>query len=117
MTAAFLTAPWDSLEQECQKHFDCEAVAEGFNDNSGGRIGRRRDKRVRISKTFERFRKVMAGPNPPRTKQEAVRAVGGIGALLLSYLFRQLAVMVAEWLWDRLQAEEGSFTVTMKEAR
>jgi len=97
-----------SIESECYRHFGVDAVSRG---SRGGRKDRKRDQ---ITDVILRFRSVMNAPNPPKTKQEAVRAVGGITALLLSYLFRQLAVLVVEWLWDRLSAEEASFKVTVK---
>lgn len=110
MTAAFLQTPWESIHNECYRHFGVASVYSGGKRDKG-----KEKKRDRITDTILRFRSVMNRPTPPRTKQDAVRAVGGITALLLSYLFRQLAVMVVEWLWDRLKAEEASFKVTVRE--
>jgi hypothetical protein len=99
-----------SIESECYRHFGVDNVF-----SRGKRDKAKTKKRDRVTDAMLGFRSVMNGANPPKTREEAVRAVGGITALLLSYLIRQLAVMVVEWLWDRLQAEEASFSITMKD--
>jgi hypothetical protein len=43
----------------------------------------------------------MNGDDPPLTKEAAVEMVAPFMTLLLSLFFKQLAVLVIEWLWER----------------
>lgn len=46
----------------------------------------------------------MSGPNPSKTKQQAVKALSPIFAFLLSAFVRS----VIEWLWDKMQEQTES---------
>jgi hypothetical protein len=43
----------------------------------------------------------MNSDDPPLTKEQAVEMVAPFMTLLLSLFFKQLAVLVIEWLWER----------------
>jgi len=66
-------------------------------------ISRRLSKRDKVSKIVERYFAVMNGDDPPLTKEQAVEMVAPFMTLLLSLFFKQLAVLVIEWLWERTQ--------------
>ena len=84
-----------SIEAEAWRAFDCQPVATG-------RGGRKRDaKRHKVTSVTNRFFDVMMSEHPPSTKQEAVEMLTPFLGLLLSIFFKQLAIMVIEWLWDR----------------
>lgn len=112
MTAAFhqreswLTGRWDGIYQHAIDYFDCRMYATG--ETSRGKEGKRRAKKQEtIHATIDRFRDVMNSGNPPRTKQEAVEMVAPFLTLLLSMLFKQLAVQVIEWLWDQMESQDS----------
>ena len=90
------------IEAEAWRAFDCHPVA-------SGKGGRKRDaKRDKVTRTTQRFFDAINGPNPPHTKEEAVEMITPFIGLILSMLFKQLAVMVIEWLWDRTQKQVPS---------
>lgn len=86
-----------AIEGEAWRAFGCQPLATG----KGGR--QRDSKRRKVSKTTERFFDAINSDNPPQTKEEAVEMITPIIGLLLSLVFKQLVVMVIEWLWDRTQ--------------
>jgi hypothetical protein len=90
----------DTLFDEACKHFGVPGGVASFAKPNKERAA----KRQKISKTLDRFRKLMSGPNPPKTKQEAVRALSPIFAFLLSAFVRS----VIEWLWDKMQEQTES---------
>ena len=84
-----------SIESEAWRVFDCQPVA-------SGRGGKKRDaKRDEVTAVTNRFFDAMMSDNPPKTKDDAVTMLTPVLGLLLSIFFKQLAVMVIEWLWDR----------------
>ncbi len=84
-----------SIESEAWRAFDCQPVA-------SGRGGKKRDaKRDKVTAVTNRFFDVIMSDNPPKTKEDAVTMLTPVLGLLLSIFFKQLAVMVIEWLWDR----------------
>ena len=95
MTAAFLHNDIYQIEAEAWKYFGCHPLAAG-RDNV-----KRSAKRDKVSKVLEKYFEVVNGDNPPLTKEAAVEAVVPFLTLLLSLFFKQLAVMVIEWLWER----------------
>jgi hypothetical protein len=50
----------------------------------------------------------MSSHDPPQTKQEAVEMVAPFLSLLLSFLVRQFAIQVIEWLWDQMETQQES---------
>lgn len=89
---------WNPIFEAAVKHFDCQMSASG--STSRGIEGKRRSrKQGQIHSTIDRFRRLMSGPNPPKTKQQAVKALSPILAFLLSAFIRS----VIEWLWDQMQ--------------
>ena len=91
-----------NIEAEAWRAFDCHPVATG----KGGK--QRTAKRDKVTRTTQRFFDKLNGPNPPHTKEEAVEMISPFIALVLSMMFKQLAVMVIEWLWDRTQQKEAA---------
>ena len=95
MTAAFLNNDIYQIESEAWKHFQCQPLAAGRD------IPKRMGKRDKVSRIVEKYFAVMNSDNPPLTKEQAVEMVAPFMTLLLSLFFKQLAVMVIEWLWER----------------
>jgi hypothetical protein len=95
MTAAFLHNDIYQIESEAWKHFQCQPLAAGRD------IPKRLGKRDKVSKIVEKYFAVMNSDDPPLTKEQAVEMVAPFMTLLLSLFFKQLAVMVIEWLWER----------------
>lgn len=96
MTAIFFNRDIYQIEAEAWKKFDCHPMAVASRD-----ISRRLSKRDKVSKIVERYFAVMNGDDPPLTKEQAVEMVAPFMTLLLSLFFKQLAVLVIEWLWER----------------
>ncbi len=95
MTAAFLHNDIYQIESEAWKKFDCQPLAAG-RDNP-----KRSGKRDKVSRIVEKYFNVMNSDDPPLTKEQAVEMVSPFFALLLSLFFKQLSVLVIEWLWER----------------
>jgi hypothetical protein len=95
MTAAFLDNDIYQIESEAWKHFQCQPLAAG-RDNS-----KRSGKRDKVSRIVEKYFAAMNSDDPPLTKEQAVEMVSPFFALLLSLFFKQLSVLVIEWLWER----------------
>ena len=95
MTAAFLDNDIYKIESEAWRHFQCQPLAAG-RDNP-----KRSGKRDKVSKIVEKYFAAMNSDNPPLTKEAAVEMVSPFFALLLSLFFKQLSVLVIEWLWER----------------
>ena len=94
-----------SIETEAWRAFDCQPEAwRAFDCRpvATRRGGKKRDaKRDKVTAVTNRFFDVMMSDNPPKTKDDAVTMLTPVLGLLLSIFFKQLAVMVIEWLWDR----------------
>jgi len=91
------TEAWRAFDcqPEAWRAFDCQPVATV-------RGGKKRDaKRDKVTAVTNRFFDAMMSDNPPKTKDDAVTMLTPVLGLLLSIFFKQLAVMVIEWLWDR----------------
>jgi hypothetical protein len=98
MNKEWVTGNWNPIFEKAVKHFDCQMSASG--STSRGIEGKRRArKQSQIHSTINRFRNLMSGPNPPQTKQQAVKALSPFLAFLLSAFVRS----VIEWLWDQMQ--------------
>ena len=95
MTAAFLNNDIYQIESEAWKHFQCQPLAAGRD------IPKRMGKRDKVSRIVEKYFAVMNSDNPPLTKEQAVEMVSPFMTLLLSLFFKQLSVLVIEWLWER----------------
>lgn len=96
MTAAFLNSDIYRIEAEAWKKFDCHPMAVASRD-----IYKRVSKRDKVSKIVEKYFAVMNSDDPPLTKEQAVEMVAPFMTLLLSLFFKQLAVQLIEWLWER----------------
>ncbi len=89
-----------AIEAEAWRAFDCQPVA-------SGRGGKNRDaKREKVTRITNKFFDAMLSDNPPKTEQEAVEMLTPLMGMILSMFFKQLAVMVVEWLWARTQREQ-----------
>lgn len=98
MTAAFFER--DTLYDQACYHFECYPKAVSMFQKPDRKAARKRDQ---IGNTIDRFRKLMSGPNPPKTKQQAVKALSPILAFLLSAFIRS----VIEWLWDQMESQDS----------
>lgn len=96
MTAIFFDRDIHQIESEAWKKFNCHPMAVASRD-----IPKRLGKRDKVSKIVEKYFAVMNSDNPPLTKEQAVEMVAPFFTLLLSLFFKQLAVLVIEWLWER----------------
>ncbi len=106
MTAAFDQQYEETLFRQACLHFGCEERTLGRYDiGAARRDPQRTKKRKRLAETIDRFNSVMSSKYPPRTKQEAVEMVAPFLSLLLSFVFKQFAIQVIEWLWDQMQQE------------
>ena len=101
MTAAYFER--DSLYDQACIHFGCAGYVRAFGKPDKKLLA----KREKIDATLRRFRAVMSGTNPPQTKQQAVEAVAPLLVLWLSVFFRQLAIEVIEWLWEKTQETQS----------
>lgn len=102
MTAAFFER--DSLYDQACFHFECSPKAVSMFQKPDRKAARKREQ---ISRTLEKFRKVMSSPNPPRTKEQAVEMVAPFLTLILSMLLKQFAIQVIEWLWDQMESQDS----------
>ena len=95
---------WDTLYRDAYREFDCEYLSPDVC--SARRIGskqlrKRHEKKQQVGDTLNHFRNLMNSENPPRTKQEAVKALSPVVAYLLWSIFKVLAVKIIEWAWDQ----------------
>ena len=94
-----------SIETEAWRAFDCQPEAwRAFDCRpvATRRGGKKRDaKRDKVTAVTNRFFDAMMSDDPPKTKDDAVTMLTPVLGLLLSIFFKQLAVTVIEWLWDR----------------
>lgn len=106
MTAAFDQQYEETLFRQACIHFGCEERTVGRYDiGAAKRDPERTKRRKRLAETINTFNAVMSSDNPPRTREEAVEMVAPFLTLVLSFLFRQFAIEVIEWLWDQMQQE------------
>lgn len=101
MTAAFAQRDIQRLISEAEYRFACNEIAMcGGQDRY-----ERRNKRKVVHQVAERFFRAMNSDKPPRTRDEAVRMALPIGWLILSIIWKTLALEIARWLWERTQGE------------
>lgn len=100
MTAAHDQRYDETIFRQACLHFKCEERTLGRYDiGASKRDPGRTKRRKRLKETIDRFNALMTGPNPPKTKQQAVKALSPFLAFLLSAFIRS----VIEWLWDQTQ--------------
>jgi hypothetical protein len=105
MTAAHDQRYDETIFRQACLHFGCEERTLGRYDiGAARRDPARTKKRAKLRSTIDRFNLLMSGPNPPKTKQQAVKALSPIFAFLLSAFVRS----VIEWLWDKMQEQTES---------
>lgn len=95
---------WDYINANAYQKFDCQwlsAVQRHENKVSDRQHQKRLDKQKRIYQTLVKFRQVIESNDPPKTKEEAVKALSPFLAYLFWSIFRTLAVKVIEWAWDQ----------------
>lgn len=98
MTAAFLQREIKQLTEDCERHYGCHAMAMGEKD----RKNRERKRRL-VNDVADRFFRAMLSDNPPKTRDQAVRMALPIGWLILSLIWKTLALEIARWLWEQTQ--------------
>ena len=103
MTAAFSERDILRIEGEALRHFQCASVGASWKEPRD-----RIRKRDAVSKTVARGMEVLNSDNPPKSRDEAIRLIVGVVAMALAFLFPQykLAIQVAGWLWDYLNATQ-----------
>ena len=100
---------WDKLYPAAYAHFGCEYLSPDIC--AARRIGskqlrKRHERKQQVGDTISHFRNLMDSENPPRTKQEAVKALSPIMAYLLWSIFKVLAVKIIEWAWDQYAEQQ-----------
>jgi hypothetical protein len=98
MTAAFLHREIRQITEDAERHFGCHAMAMGERD----RRNRERKRRL-VNDVADRFFRAMLSDNPPKTRDQAVRMALPIGWLILSLIWKTLALEIARWLWEQTQ--------------
>lgn len=98
MSAVFHQRDVATIEAECWRKFQCQPLPTGFSESK-----ERQKKRDLCTRITTRYFDAMNSEHPPRTRDEAVRMALPIGWLILSILFRTLAVEIVKWLWSRTQ--------------
>lgn len=100
---------WDHINANAYQKFDCQwlSAIQRHNQKISDRQHQKRlEKQKRIYQTLVKFRQVIESNDPPKTKEEAVKALSPFLAYLFWSLFRTLAVKVIEWAWDELNREQ-----------
>jgi len=94
---------WDKLYRQAYGYFDCEYLSPDVCSARGINMGqwKRHQKQQRIGDTLSSFRTLMESPNPPKTKEEAVKALSPVIGYLLWSMFKMFIVQVIEWAWDQ----------------
>jgi hypothetical protein len=110
MTAAFSDRDTRNVTLSAHYAFDCNQYVLGVKNDPPAR----RKKRDAVSATVARGMEVLNSDNPPKSKEEAIRAIAGAVAMALAFLFPQyrLMIQVAGWLWDYLNATHESAGVS-----
>ena len=106
---------WDKLYTQAYQQFDCHYLSPdvcGSRGISMSQVRKRHQKKQRIGDTLNHFRNLMESANPPKTKQEAVKALSPIIGYLLWSIFKMFIVQVIEWAWDQYQEQQRVVTVT-----
>ena len=104
---------WDRLYTEAYKQFDCEYISPDVCSARGigmSQVRKRHQKKQRIGDTLNHFRNLMNSANPPRTKEEAVKALSPVVAYLLWSIFKMLVIQIIEWAWDQYTEQQRSAT-------
>lgn len=103
MKPTFSTKDQADIEQAALRQFDCQPLPFGHKRESKDRTKRRNQ----VTATTRRFLDAANGPNPPKTREEAITASIGLFTSLLSMIFPQyaVAIAVAGWLWDYLNGD------------
>jgi hypothetical protein len=111
MTAAFDSRYDETIFRQACLHFGCEERTLGRYDiGAAKRDPQRTKKRKRLADTIAKFNAVMSSDNPPRTKDEAVKAMSPVVAYLLWSIFKMLVIQIIEWAWDRYAEQQAAAT-------
>lgn len=100
---------WFMIEAKTWRAFDCQPVV-GESLLKPSRKDRVRiKKRNQVSIGVDRFRQVMDSPNPPQTRDEAVKSVIGSFGYFLAIIFPQYALLIQiiTVAWELLQNMEA----------
>lgn len=92
----------NSLIEAAWREFECSSdVRQGRQKNA-----KAARKRQQIQEYGDRLFEAVNSDNPPKTQDEAIAVVIGMVGRVLAYVFPQyaLAIQVAIWLWQRMQA-------------
>ncbi len=106
---------WDKLYSDAFQQFNCEYLSPDVCSSRGigmAQVRRRHQKKQKVGDTLNHFRNLMESPNPPKTKEEAVRAIAPIIGYLLWSIFKMLIVRIIEWAWDRYAEQQRSAGIT-----
>ncbi len=98
MSAVFHMRDVATIEAECWRKFQCQPVPTGFDESHD-----RQKRRKLCSAITDRYFAAMNSDNPPKTRDQAVRMALPIGWLILSILWKTIALETIQWLWSRTQ--------------
>lgn len=101
---------WSEIYNSTYRELDCEWLPANIRHKrkiSDRGHQRREAKQRRVRETLDKFRALMESGNPPKTKEEAVKALSPILSYLLWSLFKSLFIKAVEWAWDRYQDQDS----------
>jgi hypothetical protein len=109
MTAAFSQRDQYRIEADAWKAFNCAPTAAGSKKESRALLA----KRTQVSSTIAKGMAVFESESPPKSREQAIRAIVGVVAMLLSAIFPQyrLAISIAGWLWDYLHGDPAALEI------
>jgi len=99
MTAAFSERDWDRIERAAYTEFVTNAVVSA----TGGKRNKVRKTRTeQVEQAYRKFRDAMENPDPPQSRDEAIRQVVGLLGKLLAIVFPNYALLIQiiGFLWD-----------------
>ncbi len=104
---------WDTIYVQGYRHFDCEYLSAASPKFNARLVEKRNRKQRTVQDWITKTRNLIESPNPPRTKEEAVKALSPIMAYLLWSIFKMLAIQIIEWAWNQYQEQQRSAAGTV----
>ena len=97
---------WDQIYVQGYRHFDCEYISAASPKFNARHVEKRNRKQRIVQEYITKLRTQLLSDNPPKTKEEAVKALSPVVAYLLWSVFKMLIVQIIEWAWDRYQEQQ-----------
>ena len=98
---------WDQVYIAAYRNFDCEYVSQASPKYDRRKVLPRQRKAKKVEAWVTKTRRLIESPNPPKTREEAVKALSPFVAYLLWSIFKVLAIQVIEWVWDEIHKQEA----------